>query len=130
MWIAGRATVSAATLADSKPGSAHRVKIAEALTVVSDSPAAGKGVSATGTARPKAIGISTITTASGTRLIDSVTIWQRPAARSPRQLIAVTIQISAIVANAIWSARAGAKIDRKRTAATARVTLAVHTDIQ
>src|SRR5690606_6019612 len=104
--------------------------MAEALTVLSDNPSAGNGVIATFWSPPRAIGISTITAASGTSLIMSVTTWNRPAARAPRQLIAVTIQISVIVAAAMCRPSAGAKMLRKLTAATASVTLAVHTDIQ
>ncbi len=55
----------------------------------------------TGSPRPKAMGISTTTVTRGISLIASVTIWKRPAARAPRQLIAVTSQISAIVEIAI-----------------------------
>ena len=58
---------------------------------------------------------------SGISLISKVTTWNRPAARAPRQLIAVTIQISAIVDSAICCPSAGTKRLRKLTAATASV---------
>ena len=64
--------VSAATLADSKPSSAHKVRIADPLTAASDSPSAGKGVSATGSLRPKAMGIRTMTVTSGISLMSRV----------------------------------------------------------
>ena len=48
MVTTGSLTLSVATLADSKPSSAHNVRIADPLTAVSDSPSAGKGVVTTG----------------------------------------------------------------------------------
>jgi hypothetical protein len=84
----------------------------------------------TGVVLPNAMGTRIITVTSGTSLISSVTTWNRPAARAPRQLIAVTIQISAMVDTAICWPSAGTNRLRKLTAATASVTLAVHTDTQ
>ena len=130
MVTRGVSTLSVATLADSNPSNAHNVKIAEPLTAAKDKPSAGKGVTATGSARPNATGIRMMTATSGTSLINSVASWNRPAARAPRQLIAVTSQISAIVDSARCWLNVGTKMLRKLTDATASVTFAVHTETQ
>ena len=131
MVRAGSRTLSAATLADSKPSNAQSVSAADAVMPVPVRPCAGKGAMS---ARPlpRISSSRTRTTTIGISLIAVVPICVRPAARAPARLMPVISQRKPIEQSAPMPGRAsaGTRLLRLAVAATAMVTLVMMSEIQ
>ena len=131
MVRAGSRTLSAATLADSKPSNAQSVNAADAVMPAPVRPCAGKGSTC---ALPllRMIASTTNATRIGTSLMQVVAICVRPAARAPIRLIPVIAHRNAMEQTAPRPGlvSTGMMLLRLAVAATAMVTLVMMMEIQ
>ncbi len=132
MLRSGSMTFSAGTVADSRPSSGHRVRIAAAV-IAETVNGCGSTLISVASPRPSSTIARMTTASSGMSLSTVVTSWNTPAVFTPRQFTNVRIQIIATAVSAgppLTLLIAGTSSDRYATLPIAMAALPTHTDIQ